>query len=141
MKLAAFVVSLVSLTSLTGAADSITGTWTRGDPEKGGGRLLTKHEGKELRFQLECWRGAPSYNSGFVEGKLTLSNRQGTFTRDGATGRCELHFSFSDDSVELRYLNESVDCGFGHGVFANGDYERTSSEDPKFNDGDPRVRR
>jgi len=140
MKIAAFVLSLASLVSLPGAVDSFTGTWTRGDPEKGGGRLLVKHDGTELRFQMECWRGAPSYNSGFVEGELTLSNREGTFRSDSSTGRCELRFVFSDDSVELRYVNESADCGFGHGVFANGVYARTSRDDPKFSDGDPRVR-
>jgi len=138
MKIVAFV--FATLMSVVAPFDNFTGTWTRGELEKGGGRLLTKHEGGRLRFELECWRGAPSYNSGFLEGTLTLSNGEGTFQQSSGTGRCELRFVFSDDNVAVRYLNESVDCGFGHGVFANGVYNRTSRDEPTFSERDPRVR-
>ncbi len=138
MKLTAILLSLVVLSPLAISADSLTGTWDRGDPEKGGGRLLTKHDGQRVRFQMECWRGAPSYNSGFVAGEFAVEAGKGTFEAKVVVGRCELHFAFSDQMVVIRYLNESTDCGFGYAVYANGKYRRTSRDEPSFSDGDPR---
>jgi hypothetical protein len=90
-------------------------------------------------FQLECWRGVPSYNSGFLSGQFQVSDNRGTFrTQDGAV-RCEIEFLFSTDEVTLRYVGESDHCGFGHGVYANGRYRRTSRKVPEFSKDDPRV--
>jgi hypothetical protein len=61
------------------ARNDIVGTWRRGDPEKGGGLLLTRQTASMVQFQLECWRGAPSYNSGFLAGEFELANGRGVF--------------------------------------------------------------
>ena len=90
-------------------------------------------------FSWSAGGGAPTYNSGFLEGELALSRGEAVFKADGvAGGRCELHFAFSEQKVGIRYLNESLDCGFGYAVFANGWYRRTSRDEPVFSDGDPR---
>lgn len=117
---------------------SVTGTWNRGDPETGGGLLMVKQEGRRALFQLESWRGAPSYSSGFVDGSFVLDGDRGVFRAEGDSGPCELEFVFSDDAVVIDYVDVSTDCGFGHAVYANGTYQRTSSEPPTFCEGDCR---
>src|SRR5262249_26257716 len=125
--------------ALLGAAPSdLVGTWNRGDPEKGGGQLLTRQTADVVQFQLECWRGAPSYNSGFLDGEFPVSKGKGVFR--SRAGPCELEFRFSANEVAIQYVSDSRDCGFGYAVYANGVYRRTSRKVPQFSKGDPRER-
>ena len=137
--LGASLVVVASLALLGAGRDPFTGTWSHGDPERGGGRILTDHVGGSVRFELEAWRGAPSYNSGALSGSFALAKGKGTF-RPSDTPKCELSFAFSGGIVDVDYVGDSVECGFGHGVYANGRYRRSSSRKPSFAVGDPRLR-
>ncbi len=131
--------AVVSMVLLAATPVSVSGTWGHGDPEKGGGRLLTKLVGGDVQFQLECWRGAPSYNSGFLSGQFRVMNDRGSFRSRGPGGACELEFLFSANEATVRYIGDSRECGFGQGVYANGRYRRTSGKAPQFSRGDPRL--
>ena len=79
-------------------------------------------------FTLSCCRGAPSYNSGEMSGRMIVESDMGVYTYSDETGLregpCHLVFHFSQDTVEVRQLGMSFDCGFGYGVYANGLYTR-----------------
>ena len=130
-------VAIACLLAFGATPTSMTGTWGSSDREGSGGRLLTKQDGGKVEFELECWRGAPSYNSGRVSGEFLLSNNRGVFRWDDKENRivCELEFVFSADSVAVRYLNESWKCGFGANVSAERSYPRRSTKPPKFRTG------
>ena len=128
---------LLGLALVTGSPAD--GTWKRGDPERGGGQLLTARKGAAVRFQLELWRGKPSYNSGFVEGTFTPAGSKGAFRSQDRGVPCGLEFEFSRTDVVVRQ-DPAADCGFGFGVFADGRYRRTSAKTPRFSLGDPRVK-
>jgi hypothetical protein len=141
MKRRAILVGLASLMALGAGQPSYTGTWRLGgDPEKRGARLVTKHNAGEVEFQLECWRGAPSYNSGYIAGRVTLVRDKGTFRSADESGTCELTFVFSDNKVVIEHVDGALECGFGGAVYANGQYRRTSRQVPRFSDGDHRER-
>jgi hypothetical protein len=140
MKAPAILSGLASLLLLAAAPAPLTGTWSRGDPEHGGARLLTRPQSDGVAFQLECWRGAPSHNSGFFAGRLRVANGRGSFRSQEPGAACEIEFLFSGEHVTLRYLGAASECGFGAGVDAQGTYHRTSREVPEFAKGDPRAR-
>ena len=128
--MAALVFRLASMAAASLA--SLTGTWTHGSPERGGGVVRVKDSENGVQFQLECWRGAPSYNMGFLEGALEVEDGRATFVGERYSGRCELTFEFHADKVVIDYVEDRLHCGFGHAVYANGTYIRTSREEPDF---------
>lgn len=80
-------------------------------------------------FRLRCSRGAPSYNMGEMAGRMIVDRDLGVYTfgdeADLSEGPCHLVFHFSRDTIEVRQLGRSFDCGFGSGVYATGVYRRS----------------
>jgi hypothetical protein len=121
-------VVLVAVLS-TEAADELTGTWRRGDAERGGGSLLLRQDGTSLRFQLELWRGAPSYNSGWVGGRITHANGLRRLVLADEP-QCRIVATVSGSRATI--TQEGTDCGFGHAVYASGVYRRIDRKPPVF---------
>lgn len=87
------------LMPLTSMAQSFTGSWEYHGPAESGMWLKTEQHGKNVRFQLELQRGAPSYNSGWIEGEFQLQGTEGVFSADADSGRCEIRFQFSQKNM------------------------------------------
>jgi hypothetical protein len=129
---------LLSLLHAGAVAKNVTGSWEYHGPAKSGMRLQTEQSDQNVRFQLEVQRGAPSYNSGWIEGEFKLRNNLGVFLKTTEEGLCAISFQFSSGRVELKHLGQEFACQFGHNVFAEGVLRKTQRK-PKFSDGDPRT--
>ena len=136
---------IIGSPTLVFGAGSVTGSWaSHGSVESGGLWLKTIQIGKKVQFQLEISRGAPSYNSGFIEGKFNLHSGQGIFklkSNQDESSDCEINFSFSPSKVVITESTETdmhQSCGFGYNVHAYGTLFIKSREKPKFSQGDPR---
>lgn len=127
------------LLPLTSVAQNFTGSWEYHGPAESGMWLKTEQHGKDVRFQLELQRGAPSYNSGWIEGEFQLHGTQGVFSSDLDSGRCDISFRFSQKYVEISQDNNGYQCGFGYNVYAIGTLRLKSKQKPKFSNGDPRF--
>lgn len=119
-------------------AQDVTGTWSWSSDNESGGYLATIQTKSKVRFQLEIMRGAPSYNSGFIEGEFDLTGNSGVF-QSTEFGSCEIKFDFQKTKVALTQPPEKTDCGFGYGVYPNGSYILSSHNKPKFSVGDSRA--
>lgn len=84
-----------------------------------------------LVFYLEASGGAPDYNSGSLYGKLTHNVRTGNYEYipKKNTGGCKLIFAKLQKSITIK--TTSGDCGFGHGVSADGKYLLIDHNNPK----------
>ena len=112
---------------------ALTGAWERGDFEKGGGLLLVIDDPGATRFQLQLWRGAPTYNMGWLEGPLSVKDAKATFVSREGGSTCRIDFVFSGSNATLRQVEGSdAECGFGHAVYADGTYIRKSRRKPVF---------
>jgi hypothetical protein len=120
------------------AAQTLTGSWAHRGKNESGLWLDTEQNKNIVKFQLEVSRGAPSYNSGWIQGEVELKNNVGRFTRTTDSGLCEISFHFQAKRVELKQEGDYSGCGFGHNVFAIGVLKRTSHKQPKIRLGDPR---
>jgi hypothetical protein len=118
------------------AAAGFSGSWAWDGPNEVGSRLKTIQDGATVRFQLELSRGAPSYNSGFIEGRFALNGSEGVFSATD-DGDCEIHFRFPGKSVQLRQSPVHRDCGFGG--YPDGTLRLKSRKTPTFSKGDPRT--
>lgn len=79
-----------------------------------------------IEFELFCILGAPSYNSGWLHEEAALEETIAVW--DSPYGDCQLIFTFDDRTVNIRQDGQPLDCGFGNGVAANGDFPLTSYE-------------
>jgi hypothetical protein len=112
------------------AKPSWTGMYELGSFEKGGGTLLVIDDAEGTRFQLQLTRGGEANNMGFLEGRLTLKDGMATHIRRGES-HCEITFRFVRETVVLKQtVGSSAECEFGHGVYAEGTYRRTSRKKP-----------
>lgn len=110
---------------------SLTGTWKWGNPRSGGGILLVIEDTDSVTFQLELWRGAPSYNMGSLDGTVALKNGKGTFRSREDGDVCEIAFEFRENKAILRQTaGTDADCGFGFDVHADGTFRRISRKKP-----------
>ena len=102
--------------------------------EKRSGLLMIKNlRPGVLTFYLDVNRGAPSYNMGSIGGELTFENDIATYTKIREYGGiCQLNFEFKNEKIIVEQTEEDFGCGFGHGVHANGEYVKTSTEAPVF---------
>jgi hypothetical protein len=132
------IAAAVALVLLAGggapATPSLTGTWTWGgeDAEEAGGTLVVIDDAEGTRFQLQLSRGAPSYNMGFLEGRLTVKDGRATFAHVEAGMPCEIAFTFTRGSAVLERIGDDSGCLFGFQVHADGTYRRISRKKPKF---------
>lgn len=130
---------LLALTSGKAMAMGVTGTWEYHGPAESGKWLNTEQRGNKVRFQLELQRGAPSYNSGWIEGEFELRDKSGIFQKRLYGGVCEITFRFFSNRVEIIQSGSDSDCGFGYNVWADGLLNRKSRNVPKFSHSDPRT--
>ena len=94
-----------------------------------------------ILFCIDLNRGAPSYNMGFLYGRLKIIKDSGMFyfKDTNLENGCKWSFKFSKYILKIKTLENMDDCGFGGGVFADGIYKRISSKTQNyFQDGEGR---
>ena len=83
-------------------------------------------------FCLDISRGAPSYNMGYLVGRAIFKNDNWVYYNTDDYSTCSLEFIFYNDIVEISTIDEMNECGYGHGVYSDGTFQRYSLEIPQF---------
>ena len=96
----------------------------------GGQVVLIKMEGNKYRFWLDVLTGPPGYNRGETDGTITFVNDTASFdnTFEDAENPCILKFKLTGTTITINSHSASLNCGFGNGVSANGDYLRLRTQ-------------
>lgn len=86
--------------------------------------VLLKMEGNLYRFWLDVTTGWPKNNVGETDGTITLVNDTASFdnTFEDAENSCILKFQLSNNVITVISQSTSFNCGFGNGVYADGEY-------------------
>jgi hypothetical protein len=115
------------------AAESLSGLW-RIPGQKPYSELRTiDHGNGDVEFQFDLWGGPPAYNSGGMEGHLSMKEGRATFETTKYEGVCRIDFEFAPKQVTVRQTAGSwAECGFGHNIVADGRFVRISKKVPKF---------
>jgi len=103
------------------------------EKEPVGQLTLYKEANDAYLFYLDVSNGAPSYHMGSVYGRLTVKDGKATYNNklDYADKPCKLDFVFAGNSIKVT-SGADIDCGFGNGVYADGDFKRTKAVAPDF---------
>jgi hypothetical protein len=120
-------------------ASDFTGSWQYKGPAESASWLKTEQRSQQLRFELELNRGAPSYNSGWIQGEAELHGSTALFRKTIDGKLCEITFRFSPEKVELKQGGDEFGCEFGFNVYADDTLRRISHTKPKFSTSDPRF--
>lgn len=86
-----------------------------------------------LDFELYCTRGAPSYNMGYASDTILFESyveNMGVWA--SPYGDCHLVFEFSNTKVIVSQIGYAGECGFGGGIYANGEYYLEDSTFPEI---------
>lgn len=132
---ALFLLLLAFSFSLPASGDeSWSGTWRYTRAKQLLGELRTIDRNGRVEFRLELWGGPPAYNSGFMEGYLTVQKGAAVYsTTEFHEGLCRITFAFTTRQVVVKQTDGSWgECGFGYGRLANGTFARISSSAPRF---------
>lgn len=101
------------------------------------GTIRVKRINKELiALTLFISKGAPSYNLGSLLDTIPYINNSALYANATYDSTCKIQFWFTQKgvTVEQTQANLNYGCGFGHGVFADGYYKKTSSAIPEIAD-------
>jgi hypothetical protein len=133
MKRAFVMLVAMTVTAHAGAAASWSGSWLLGPAAKPAGELLTIDRGGDVTFQLSLWGGPPAENSGVAQGHLVIHGGTAAFDTVEFGGKCRIDFAFTSKRVVVKQsVGDWAACGFGHNIFADGTFVRTSRKVPQF---------
>lgn len=113
------------------------GTFSFGEPgDKSSGIIhIYPTSDSTFLFYLEVSRGAPSYNSGAISGKMEKWSENAVFFQrlDEFNGvQCGLYFTLVDDRLIITTNEHLNECGYGYGVVSDGTYIRQTYDIPEF---------
>jgi len=137
-----FLISILSMAALVTTeepalsdANNYTGTYVMDLGNTAGGTLLViQMPNNKLQFDLECNRGAPSYNSGETSGTIAVKNATAIFQTEEFGAQCKIRFEFQSNGVVISQSGSDADCGFGFGVHCDGKYRLKSRKQQKLSD-------
>jgi len=94
-------------------------------------RILALGHNK-LKVQFDGIYPTPkSFNMGYAAGEAIIEGNIATF-KPPDTERCEITLVFLRNKLKVVQEGSDADCGFGHNVYATGDYRKVISGKPKF---------
>lgn len=81
----------------------------------------------QIYFELDINSGAASYNNGFAGGTWEYNNNQVVYSTE-FDATCFITMTFSKKGITVVQKADDINmaCGFGHAVYADGFYKRTS---------------
>ncbi len=88
--------------------------------------ILAKTSGDNYVFWLNVNRGWPSYNMGFMTGKMEIKNGKAKYIHkdEYSDGSCILALSVKPAQIEIESQGYEH-CGFGHAVYADGTFKKS----------------
>lgn len=129
-------IAVAALSACPPTRQAVTGTYRFApnptDSIAGCGLGVEELPGRQVRFQVSCNRGAPSYNMGWAAGTAPLEGTTMTWRTHAYGDPCTLTFTFSQQAVVVTEDATEGACGFGHGVTADGQYRKVDDQLPGF---------
>ncbi len=112
---------------------ALTGTYILKRTKGAVGSLLVRQlSPTSIEFELECNRGAPSYNSGMVRATIDVLDGIAVHRVSEFGGPCEIKLTFTETAVSVSQSGTAFECGFGNGVYCDGIYRLRNRKPPKF---------
>ena len=99
--------------------------------DRGGVVYVYPETNSTILFYMGLNAGAPAYNSGEIEGRIEINTGTGVFN-DANFPDCKFKFSFVEDKLIVKTVEDKYDCLFGNGVSADGEFKRESSVTPEY---------
>lgn len=118
--------------------------WAGGSVEdQPSGKLLVEQTSeKEISFALSLGGAAPAFDSGRIYAAKAALNGNTALYQNSEFGNCKFELIFDADKATIKAVeganSGSLECGFGHSVYADGIYVKNDAKTPVFpKPGDP----
>jgi len=110
-----------------------TGTYKMGSKTGYNGTIRVKLLNRDtIAVSLYVCIGPPNYNSGSFVDTMIYQNHRAVYHHCESDTTCRIFFSFTGKGVSVEQVQPDPNsgCGFGHSVFADGDYRKVSAKVP-----------
>ena len=107
------------------STNKFVGTYSFGDDdcENGCGRVLIHPESDSTAlFYIDVNRGAPSYNSGALRGRIYKNSNDTYLFYSKEYGECSLKITLNNNILSVSTEDGKNECGFGYAVRADANY-------------------
>jgi hypothetical protein len=100
---------------------------------RGGVVYVYPETNSTILFYMGLDGGEPSYNMGQLYGRITIANGTGLFYNADFPGEnCQFTASFIGEKLKIETFEGNDNCPFGGGVYADGEFTRTSAKVPEY---------
>lgn len=112
----------------------VTGIYNYSFGEEGGsGDLRVKRlRNDKIAISFDCIRGAPSYNMATISKTTVRLNGNKAIYSSNEFGKCRFFILFSENGARVSFFDNAYSCGFGNAATVEGNYIKTNSSIPKF---------
>jgi hypothetical protein len=112
----------------------VTGTYKYYlDNEGPTGILEVQQIGKnKIAIAFDCIRGKPSYNMAQIDKTLLELFHNQAIYYNTEFGKCKFKITFLKNGVNVQYIDDAYDCGFGNAATVTGNYFKINSKKPEF---------
>src|SRR5262249_33591226 len=93
--------------------------------------LALGHNKLRLQFDGIYMTVSGTPNLGSAAGEASIDGNVATF-KPTEMEHCEITLVFLPNKLKVTQAGSDADCGFGHNVYATGDYRKIRSGKPKF---------
>lgn len=106
-----------------------TYSYSLGGDKASGTILVYPESDSTLLFYIDLNRGASTYNMGSLFGRVRIAHDIGIFENKNKS--CRWTMKFSNNILTVVTIDKYYNCGFGHGVTADGAYDQKSTAIPE----------
>jgi hypothetical protein len=112
----------------------VTGTYKyHYDNEGPSGNLGVQQIGKnKIAVAIDCIRGKPSYNMAQIDKTILEFTHNQAIYYNTEFGKCKFKITFLKNGVNVQYVDDAYDCGFGNAATVTGNFIKINSKKPKF---------
>jgi hypothetical protein len=113
---------------------TLTGTYNYSFGKDGGtGQLqIVQNNPGSIIIAFDCVNGPPAYNMALINKTTLKLNGNQALYETKEYGNCKIRLVFDANIVQVDYLGEAYDCGFGNAASVVGNYIKTNSSKPVF---------
>lgn len=113
---------------------NLTGTYTYSfGKDAGSGQLqIVQNNAGSITIAFDCVNGPPAYNMALINKTIVKLNGNQAVYETKEYGNCKIRLVFDANIVQVDYVGEAYDCGFGNAASVVGNYIKTNSSKPVF---------
>ncbi len=116
------------------ALPDLTGTYFYSfGKDNGSGELkIIQSDPSKITLSFDCINGPPAYNMAMINKTALKLNGNVAVYENNEFGKCKIKLVFEANTVQVDYVGDAYECGFGNAASVVGNYIKIKNNKPVF---------